>query len=76
MFDRWIGHLAKVADPVRKKGVEELLGVIPSVPYTWIQKTDSQLREQGANTQDLMDVQAGIQAEKDGLQRLAEWESE
>ncbi len=44
LFARWITYLGRVTGPIRKAGVEELLGAIPELPRAWVETTDTQLR--------------------------------
>jgi len=55
--------LEKITGPLRRQGVDELLGAIPEVPWSWIQKTDSQLKAQGASKDILEERRAGVKTE-------------
>jgi len=55
--------LEKITGPLRRQGVDELLGAIPEVPWSWIQETDSQLKAQGASKDILEERRAGVKTE-------------
>lgn len=57
--------LGTITGPIREQGVEELLGTIPELPWSWIEETDSQLRAQGASEGMVEERRAGVKAEKE-----------
>jgi len=55
--------LGKIMGPIRRQGVDELLGAIPEISWSWIQEMDSQLRAQGALENMIDEWRAGVKAE-------------
>jgi len=62
--------LGKITGPLRRQGVDELLGAIPEVPWSWIQETDSQLKAQRASKDILEERRAGVKTE---VERRTQW---
>jgi len=62
--------LGKITGPLQRQEVDELLGAIPEVPWSWIQETDSQLKAQGASKNILEERRAGVKTE---VERRTQW---